>query len=156
MHTTTRLIPRRDILDLGDYERRRDEIRASAIAARQLHRVALGSNAILSFENRETLTYQIQEMLRTERIVKEDDRRETWTGPLGNDPDGLQPPLGQPDREGRPGCGRGAGRGHRGILATDGFRGKASRGGARYGRVAADPESHHFSAEPVFCPGRIS
>lgn len=71
MNTITRLIPRRAILDLGDYERRRDEIRASAIAARQLHRVALGPNAILSFENRETLTYQIQEMLRTERIVKE-------------------------------------------------------------------------------------
>lgn len=75
MNTMTRLIPRRDILDLGDYERRRDEIRASAIAARQLHRVALGSNAILSFENRETLTYQIQEMLRTERIVKEPEIR---------------------------------------------------------------------------------
>lgn len=71
MHTATPLIPRRDILDLGDYERRRDEIRASAIAARQLHRVALGPNVILSFENRETLTYQIQEMLRTERIAKE-------------------------------------------------------------------------------------
>ena len=71
MRTTIRLIPRHDILDLGDYERRRDEIRASAIAARQLHRVPLGSNAVLSFENRETLTYQIMEMLRAERVAKE-------------------------------------------------------------------------------------
>ncbi|MFA6957208.1 MAG: DUF3501 family protein [Thermoanaerobaculia bacterium] len=71
MHTTARLIPRSDILDLGDYERRRDEIRSSAMAARLLRRVALGPNIILSFENRETLTYQILEMVRAERIVKE-------------------------------------------------------------------------------------
>ncbi len=71
MTTLTRLIPRHDILDLGDYERRRDEIRAAAIAARKLHRVTVGANVILSFENRETLTYQIHEMLRTERIAKE-------------------------------------------------------------------------------------
>jgi hypothetical protein len=71
MNTLTRLIPRSDILDLGDYERRRDEIRASAIAARRIHRVAVGPNIILSFENRETLTYQVLEMVRAERIVKE-------------------------------------------------------------------------------------
>lgn len=71
MTTLTRAIPRADILDLGDYERRRDDIRKSAIAARQLRRVALGPNIILSFENRETLTYQILEMVRAERIVKE-------------------------------------------------------------------------------------
>jgi hypothetical protein len=75
MNTLTRLIPRSDILDLGDYERRRDEIRASAMAARQLRRVALGPNVILSFENRETLTYQVHEMVRAERIVKEPEIR---------------------------------------------------------------------------------
>lgn len=65
------LIPRTSILDLGDYERRRDEIRPAAIAARKLRSVALGPNATLAFESRETLTYQIQEMLRAERIAKE-------------------------------------------------------------------------------------
>ena len=60
-----------EILDLGDYERRRDGIRASAIAARGVRRVELGPNATLSFENRETVRYQIQEMLRAERIAKE-------------------------------------------------------------------------------------
>ncbi|MGK2858245.1 MAG: DUF3501 family protein [Thermoanaerobaculia bacterium] len=91
MTTLTRTIPRSRILDLGDYERRRDEIRASAIAARQLHRVALGPNVILSFENRETLTYQIQEMLRTERIAKEPEvlhEIETY-GDLMPSPDSL-------------------------------------------------------------------
>ena len=59
-----------EILDLGDYERRRDEIRASAVRARRERRVALGPNATLTFENRETVRYQIQEMLRAERIAK--------------------------------------------------------------------------------------
>lgn len=71
MTTLTRTIPRTDVLELGDYERRRDEIRASAMSARKLRRVALGPNVILSFENRETLTYQVLEMVRAERIVKE-------------------------------------------------------------------------------------
>lgn len=68
-------IPREAILDLGDYERQRGEIRPRAIAARGLRRVELGPNATVAFENRETVTYQIQEMLRTERIAKEEDVR---------------------------------------------------------------------------------
>ena len=59
-----------EILDLGDYERRRDELRASAMRARRERRIALGPNATLTFENRETVRYQIQEMLRAERIAK--------------------------------------------------------------------------------------
>lgn len=59
-----------EILDLGDYERRRDDVRASAIRARRERRIFLGPNATISFENRETVRYQIQEMLRAERIAK--------------------------------------------------------------------------------------
>ncbi|HEX3583522.1 MAG TPA: DUF3501 family protein [Thermoanaerobaculia bacterium] len=66
----TNRITRDEILDLGDYERRRDDVRASAIRARRERRVFLGPNATLSFENRETVRYQIQEMLRAERIAK--------------------------------------------------------------------------------------
>jgi Protein of unknown function (DUF3501) len=66
---TNRIAPD-EILDLGAYERRRDEIRASAMRARRARRVALGPNATLTFENRETVRYQIQEMLRAERIAK--------------------------------------------------------------------------------------
>ena len=65
------LLPREAILDLGDYERKRDEIRPRAIAARALRRVELGPNATVAFESRETVAYQIQEMLRTERLAKE-------------------------------------------------------------------------------------
>ena len=64
-------IPRSEILDLGDYERQRDGIRARAISARAIRRVELGPNATITFENRETVKYQIQEMLRAERIAKE-------------------------------------------------------------------------------------
>ena len=63
-------IPRSEILDLGDYERQRDGIRARAISARAIRRVELGPNATITFENRETVKYQIQEMLRAERIAK--------------------------------------------------------------------------------------
>jgi hypothetical protein len=63
-----RLAPE-EILDLGDYERARGARRASAMAARARRRVLLGANASLSFENRETLLYQVQEMLRAERTV---------------------------------------------------------------------------------------
>ena len=66
----TNRITRDEILDLGDYERRRDDVRASAIRARRERRIFLGPNATLSFENRETVRYQIQEMLRAERIAK--------------------------------------------------------------------------------------
>ena len=66
-------ISRDEIIDLGDYEHSRDAIRASAIAARGLRRVLVGPNATLSFENRETVRYQILEMLRAERIAKDAD-----------------------------------------------------------------------------------
>jgi uncharacterized protein DUF3501 len=67
----TNQIPRTAILDLGDYERKRDEIRPRAIAARGARRIELGPNATIAFENRQTVLYQIQEMLRAERIAKD-------------------------------------------------------------------------------------
>lgn len=67
----TNRIDRAEILDLGDYERQRDAIRPKAIAARGVRRIELGPNATLAFENRETVTYQIHEMLRAERIAKD-------------------------------------------------------------------------------------
>jgi starvation-inducible DNA-binding protein len=57
-----------DILPLGEYERRRGELRGQAMSARAARRVALGPHASLVFESRETVHYQIQEILRAERI----------------------------------------------------------------------------------------
>lgn len=66
-------IPRAAILDLGDYERKREQIRPAAIAARAARRIDLGPNATIAFENGQTVAYQIQEMLRAERIARDAD-----------------------------------------------------------------------------------
>jgi hypothetical protein len=59
------------IKNLVEYERARDSMRARAIAVKQRRRVVLGDQLSLLFENAETVIYQIQEMVRTERIVDE-------------------------------------------------------------------------------------
>jgi hypothetical protein len=51
-------------------------MRAEVIALKRRRRVALGDNLSLLFENRETVLFQIQEMVRTERIVHDDKVRE--------------------------------------------------------------------------------
>jgi hypothetical protein len=65
----TRRIARADVKDLVAYERVREQARADVIALKRGRRVALGQNLTLLFENRETVLFQIQEMVRTERIV---------------------------------------------------------------------------------------
>jgi starvation-inducible DNA-binding protein len=57
-----------DILPLGEYEHRRDQLRGQAMSARAARRVQLGPHATLVFESQETVRYQIQEILRAERI----------------------------------------------------------------------------------------
>jgi hypothetical protein len=52
-----------------EYEKVREPMRASIIALKQRRRVPLGENMTLLFENRQTVLYQIQEMVRSERIV---------------------------------------------------------------------------------------
>lgn len=66
-----RLVERAEILDLVQYELVRDELRQRTIEQKRRRRVALGSNMTALFENHATVLFQIQEMLRTERIVKE-------------------------------------------------------------------------------------
>src|SRR5262245_34793232 len=67
---TSRPIQPDEILDLGDYERARDRLRRAAMDARALRRVAIGPDATLSFENRTTVLYQLQEMLHAERLAR--------------------------------------------------------------------------------------
>jgi hypothetical protein len=61
-----------EILDLVAYERVRDAMRSRIIELKTRRRIALGDNLTLLFENRDTVLFQIQEMIRTERIVKVD------------------------------------------------------------------------------------
>lgn len=68
----SRLIQRADIVDYQTYEDDRPARRAVAMALKEPRRIRFGPLTFL-FENRETLTYQVQEIMRTERIVREAD-----------------------------------------------------------------------------------
>jgi hypothetical protein len=58
-----------DLLSYEDYERSRDAFRTRIIALKQRRRLSVGDKITLVFENRETIQFQIQEMIRAERIV---------------------------------------------------------------------------------------
>ncbi len=63
-------IERSDLLGLAEYERVRKERLAEIIALKTARRVEVGPWVSFVFENRETVLYQIQEMLRIERITE--------------------------------------------------------------------------------------
>ena len=65
-------VERTEILELGAYEEIREPFRRRIIELKRLRRVPLGPNMTILFENHDTALYQIQEMLRTERITRED------------------------------------------------------------------------------------
>ena len=58
-----------DIADVRAYERERAELRARVMELKKRRRVALGTLVSITFENRETVRYQIQEMARVERLA---------------------------------------------------------------------------------------
>ena len=57
-----------ELLSAADYENQRTEIRRRIIDLKKRRRITVGDYITLVFENRETVLFQIQEMLRTERI----------------------------------------------------------------------------------------
>lgn len=61
-------LDRTDLMTLERYAEERDSFRRQVIAHKALRRVALGPHVTLMFEDRLTIQYQIQEMLRVERI----------------------------------------------------------------------------------------
>jgi hypothetical protein len=65
-----RTLTSEDILSIEEYEKQREAFRSRIIALKQRRRIALGPLISLVFENRETLQFQIQEMVRAERIVE--------------------------------------------------------------------------------------
>jgi hypothetical protein len=58
-----------EICNIADYELERRTLRPRMIALKDRRRVRVGEHLTLLFENRETVRYQIQEMMRIERIV---------------------------------------------------------------------------------------
>ena len=65
-----------DILGFSAYEKVRQEYRQQIIDKKKSRRVAVGDKVSLVFENRDTVIFQIQEMLRAERISDLDKIRE--------------------------------------------------------------------------------
>jgi hypothetical protein len=58
-----------EILSYADYERIRPRLRPMLIAEKDRRRLMVGEHLTLLFENDRTVWYQIQEMIRTERIA---------------------------------------------------------------------------------------
>jgi len=65
-----------DILGFAAYEQVREKFRNDIIDKKKKRRIALGDRVSVVFENRDTVTFQIQEMLRAERITDLDKIRE--------------------------------------------------------------------------------
>ena len=63
-------LTRDDLYSLEEYSEVRDEFRNQVLSHKRNRRVALGTNAALYFEDRLTMQYQVQEMLRIERIFE--------------------------------------------------------------------------------------
>jgi hypothetical protein len=61
-----------DLYSLEEYARIRPEFRAKVIEHKKQRRLAIGPNAALYFEDELTMQYQIQEMLRIEKIFEPD------------------------------------------------------------------------------------
>jgi hypothetical protein len=59
-----------DLLSLERYSRERPDFRARVMAHKRNRQVKVGPNTMWLFEDRLTVQYQVQEMLRTERIFE--------------------------------------------------------------------------------------
>ena len=65
-------LTRESLYSLEKYSDMRDEFRQSVMAHKRDRRLELGTNATLYFEDSMTMQYQVQEMLRIERIFEAD------------------------------------------------------------------------------------
>jgi hypothetical protein len=61
-----------DIKDLREYERERDAFRREVIAVKKKRRIPLGDLMTIVFENATTMRFQIQEMARAERMLRDE------------------------------------------------------------------------------------
>ena len=81
-------VERAEIVDYETYEDERRALREHVMAEKSVRRVHVGEYLTFLFENHDTVRYQVQEMVRTERLVRESDIRhelDTYNELLGND-----------------------------------------------------------------------
>jgi len=82
----TKAVERHEILDYVTYEEERAALREAAMRTKDERRVHVGPHLTVLFENHDTIRYQVLEMVRTERMVKDADIRheiETYNELLG-------------------------------------------------------------------------
>ena len=63
-------LSRQDLISLEQYAEQRVDFRARVMAHKKTRQVPIGAHATLYFEDRLTMQYQVQEMLRAERILE--------------------------------------------------------------------------------------
>ena len=81
------LVKREEILDYVTYQEQRPAFREAVLKIKESLRIHLGDYLTFLFENHDTIQYQIQEMIRIEKIVKETDIQyeiDTYNEILGN------------------------------------------------------------------------
>ena len=64
------MLERKDLWSLEQYAEKREGFRAEVLAHKQNRRVLVGQHILLVFEDDKTIRYQIQEMLRIEKIFE--------------------------------------------------------------------------------------
>lgn len=69
---TMQKLTRDQLMPLEQYAKQRNDFRAKVMAHKQDRRVQIGPHATLYFEDRLTMQYQVQEMLRAERIFEDE------------------------------------------------------------------------------------
>lgn len=65
-------LKREDLWSLEEYSEKRADFKKKILELKKDRKVALGENATLYFENEQTIRYQIQEMLRIEKVFEVD------------------------------------------------------------------------------------
>lgn len=68
-----RKVTRAEIVDYQTYNDQRDAIRAQVLEIKRQRRVLVGNCLNFLFETTDTIRYQVQEMMRAEKIVREND-----------------------------------------------------------------------------------
>ncbi len=64
------MLERKDLWSLEQYAEKREGFRAEVLAHKQNRRVQIGQHILLVFEDEKTIRYQIQEMLRIEKVFE--------------------------------------------------------------------------------------
>ena len=77
-----------NLLSLEDYEKEREQIKTNLLLHKKNRSITVGENILLLFEDFETIKYQVQEMLRIEKIFKEPEINEEISAYTSLIPDG--------------------------------------------------------------------